>query len=95
MIKRIVTMHFHPNKVNDFLEWFEQHYEHIRNFEGCTHLELWRDVQQPNVFYTYSIWKDEASIEKYKNSELFQKVWSYTKQLFNDKPQAFSAYQEK
>lgn len=91
MIKRIVKMNFHPDKVQEFLQWFNQHKEKIATFEGCLHLELWRDTQHPNIFYTYSIWKDEISIEKYRNSELFNKVWSYTKQLFNDKPSAFSA----
>lgn len=90
MIKRIVKMSFHPDKVEAFLEWFNQHKNHIRNFEGCIHLELWRDKHSPNIFYTYSIWKDEQSIENYRNSELFNQVWSYTKQLFNDKPLAFS-----
>lgn len=95
MIKRIVKMSFHPDKVNTFLNWFDEHKEQIKNFEGCAHLELWRDTQQPNVFYTFSIWKDEISIEKYKNSELFKVVWSFTKQLFNDRPFAFSALLEK
>jgi len=94
MIRRIVRMSFHPDKVEDFLNWFSSHKEHIRNFDGCEHLELWQDFNQPNVFYTFSIWKDEASIEKYRNSEIFNKVWSYTKQLFNDKPIAFSASQK-
>lgn len=94
MIQRIVRMSFHPEKTEEFLNWFNAHKEKIRNFEGCVHLELWRDVEQPNVFYTYSIWTDEIYIEKYRNSEIFKKVWTFTKQLFNDKPMAFSAKKE-
>lgn len=91
MINRIVRMSFQEEKVQEFLDWFNTHKEKIKNVEGCLHLELWQDVHQPNVFYTYSIWKEEAAIENYRQSELFQTVWAYTKQLFNDKPQAFSA----
>lgn len=91
MIKRIVRMSFHPHKVNDFLQWFYVHKDKIQNFEGCTHLELWKDAEQDNVFYTYSIWKDVESIEKYKQSEIFKKIWTHTKTMFNDKPMAFSA----
>lgn len=84
-------MSFHPDKVQDFLAWFDLHKNKIATFEGCLHLELWRDAQHANIFYTYSIWLDETCIEKYRNSELFNEVWAYTKQLFNDKPHAFSA----
>lgn len=94
MIKRIVRISFHPEKVNDFLNWFNTHQQHIRNFEGCVHLELWRDVDYPNIFYTFSIWENAESIEKYRQSEIFNKVWSYTKALFNDKPMAFSAIEQ-
>lgn len=94
MIRRIVKMTFQKDKTDDFLKWFEEHKNKIKNFEGCLHLELWRDAEQPNIFYTFSIWDSQESIEKYRQSEVFQKVWSYTKTLFQDKPMAFSATQE-
>jgi len=40
--------------------------------------------------YTYSIWENEEALEVYRQSELFQNVWSQTKVLFQGKPQAFS-----
>ncbi|GAB4200213.1 MAG: putative quinol monooxygenase [Bacteroidia bacterium] len=94
MIRRIVKMTFQKDKTDDFLKWFEEHKNKIKNFEGCLHLELWKDAEQPNIFYTFSIWDSQESIEKYRQSEVFQKVWSYTKTLFQDKPMAFSATQE-
>lgn len=87
----MVKMSFQPDKVNDFIKWFHLHKEKIKNFEGCIHLELWQDIEHTNVFYTYSIWKDEQAIEKYRESDTFKEVWQFTKQLFNDKPVAFSA----
>lgn len=87
-------MTFQKDKTDDFLKWFEEHKNKIKNFEGCLHLELWKDAEQPNIFYTFSIWDSQESIEKYRQSEVFQKVWSYTKTLFQDKPMAFSATQE-
>lgn len=94
MIKRIVKMSFQPDKIEDFLKWFNQHKEKIKNFDGCLHLELWRDTEHPNVFYTYSIWQDEQTIENYRNSEIFKEVWIFTKQLFDARPTAFSAKME-
>ncbi|MCX7728885.1 MAG: antibiotic biosynthesis monooxygenase [Bacteroidia bacterium] len=87
-------MSFQENKVNDFLKWFDQHKYQIKNFQGCLHLELWKDANCPTVFYTFSIWDSIESIEKYRQSEIFEQVWSYTKTLFNDKPYAFSAIEE-
>jgi quinol monooxygenase YgiN len=83
-------MDFNPDKVQAFLEVFNGTKHLIRNFPGVLHLELHRDAGSPHVFYTYSIWENEEALEVYRQSELFQNVWSQTKVLFQGKPQAFS-----
>ncbi len=83
-------MSFDPSKIEEFLTNFEHKKTQIRNFEGCSFLELYRDKNQTNVFFTYSFWKTETDLEKYRNSELFKAVWAKTKPLFNDKPEAWS-----
>ncbi len=90
MFIRIVKLSFHPEKVTAFLENFHQNKEQIRNFSGNTFLELYQDKSNKSVFFTYSIWDREEDLENYRNSELFNEVWSFTKALFNDKPQAWS-----
>lgn len=90
MFIRIVKMGFDPNRITDFLENFENNKSKIRNFEGCLHLELFRDKTNPNQFFTYSHWNNEQSLELYRNSELFTKVWAETKVWFNQKPEAWS-----
>ncbi len=94
MITRIVKMTFQPEKVEDFLANFHKNKESIRGFEGCEHLELWRDENQNNVFFTYSWWQGAEYLENYRNSQLFAGVWKYTKSLFSDKPQAWSVKQQ-
>lgn len=94
MIIRIVKMTFKPDRVADFLENFHRHKEHIRQFDGCTHLELWQESGQPHVYFTYSWWEGEGKLENYRHSQLFKEVWSYTKSLFADKPQAWSLTQK-
>lgn len=83
-------MSFHEEKVADFLTNFDEVKQHIRNFPGNRFLELYRDKDNPSVFFTYSYWEDEADLERYRQSELFNEVWDFTKKLFNDKPQAWS-----
>jgi quinol monooxygenase YgiN len=90
MLVRIVKMSIDPERVSDFLDNFNTHKLEIRNFSGCRLLELYRDKQAYNVFFTYSYWTSEADLEKYRDSDLFKLVWSKTKLLFNDKPQAWS-----
>lgn len=90
MFVRIVKMSFEKNKIDLFLSNFESKKEYIRNFNGCRFLELYRDKQNTNIFFTYSYWETEADLENYRQSDLFKGVWAETKVLFNDKPQAWS-----
>ena len=91
MLKRVVRMTFHEDKVDAFLENFNQNKEKIRNFPGCHHLELWQDENFKNIFMTYSFWDNEVALNQYRDSELFKSVWAVTKPLFSEKPSAFSA----
>lgn len=90
MITRIVKMTFAEESVGDFLANFQKNKEQIRNFPGCHKLILLRDHQNPNVFFTYSWWSQATDLENYRQSELFQGVWSFTKSLFSAKPEAWS-----
>lgn len=83
-------MSFDPSKIEEFLSNFEEKKQQIRNFEGCEFLELYRDKQQSNVFFTYSFWDTENDLENYRQSDLFNEVWAQTKALFNGKPEAWS-----
>ncbi len=89
-IKRIVKLTFREDTVETFLTIFENSKERIRQFEGCQHLELWRDVRQQNVFFTYSFWDSEVALNNYRYSDLFRATWAKTKVLFDAKPEAWS-----
>lgn len=91
MLIRIVRMTFMKNRVADFLENFEKNKQSIRNFPGCSHLELWQDENEKNIFLTFSHWESENALNQYLDSELFKTVWSYTKGLFSEKAHAFSS----
>jgi len=90
MLIRIVKMDFKSDKIVDFLELFNCHKTKIRAFAGCQFLELYQDKNNPNIFFTYSFWEDEQALKNYRNSKLFFQVWSQTKLLFNNKPEAWS-----
>lgn len=83
-------MNFKADKTDEFLSIFNTNKKKIRNSNGCSHLELYRDKTNPSIFFTYSYWDKEQDLENYRNSELFKAVWAKTKVLFNDRPEAWS-----
>ncbi len=90
MIIRIVRMHFTDAGVEEFLEIFNANKTAIRNFPGCSHLQLLKDCDDPNTYTTLSYWADARSLENYRKSELFGSVWGRVKTLFAERSQAFS-----
>jgi len=90
MLIRIVRMTFKEDKVEKFLEIFENSKKLIRTFPGCSYLELHRDFTVKNIYITFSKWKDEEALNNYRNSKLFKEVWASTKVLFAAPPMAFS-----
>ncbi|MFM9839792.1 MAG: putative quinol monooxygenase [Cyclobacteriaceae bacterium] len=90
MIIRIVRMHFTEVSSIAFLEIFYQHKEAIRHFAGCSHLQLLKDAKDPLCYTTLSHWDKPESLENYRNSELFEGVWSRVKPLFSKRTEAFS-----
>lgn len=90
MITRLVKMQFVPEKVEDFLAHFETIKDKVRNQPGCTEMNLYKDIKNPNVYFTVSKWEQESDLERYRTSEFFKEVWYFTKSLFEDKAQAWS-----
>ena len=83
-------MHFREEAVPDFLAIFEANKTAIRNFPGCRHLELLRDINQPSTYTTLSHWEHQDDLEAYRKSELFQGVWNRVKKLFAARTEAFT-----
>ncbi|KIX20121.1 antibiotic biosynthesis monooxygenase [Flavobacterium sp. 316] len=90
MFVRIVKMRFQEDKIDIFLEKFNLIKENIRHFEGNQFLELYQDKNDNRIFFTYSYWNTEKDLENYRKSDLFNEVWTFTKALFSDKPEAWS-----
>ncbi|PIA80349.1 antibiotic biosynthesis monooxygenase [Gaetbulibacter sp. 4G1] len=90
MFVRIVKMSFNETAIEEFLKNFDANKNKIRAFKGCNFLELYRDKNNTNIFFTYSYWNSEDDLEAYRQSDLFKNVWSKTKPLFNASPEAWS-----
>lgn len=93
MIRRVVKMVFREEETDAFRNIFHESAPFIRKREGCKHLELWNDLNSPNIFFTFSLWDRPEDLESYRQSELFGTTWKKTKALFADKPEAWSVNQ--
>ncbi len=93
MIKRFVKMKFKTENIERFKDIFNASKNLISAMEGCNHVELLQDTNNPCIFFTLSIWEDPKYLEAYRRSELFEGVWAKTKILFDDKPEAWSVMQ--
>ena len=83
-------MTFRPEKIDEFLEIFDSSKEKIRASEGCHRLELLKDINSPNIFFTYSHWESEEDLNNYRKSELFAATWAKTKEFFAEEAEANS-----
>lgn len=90
MLIRIVKLTFESEETDFFLKTFKKKKQYIRGFEGCSHLELYRDQDHRNIFFTYSFWKDDAALQTYRKSALFKEIWSTIKPKFSARAQAWS-----
>ena len=90
MLIRIVKLTFKPENIASFERIFEESKNGILAFEGCTMVELYQDMADSNIFFTYSFWDSESHLNNYRKSDFFKRVWGNTKKLFVDKPEAWS-----
>ncbi|MEN9929387.1 MAG: hypothetical protein RLZZ231_1308 [Bacteroidota bacterium] len=90
MFVRIVKLSIDPSNIEIFKAHFDSVKFDIRNAPGNRFLELYQDKNNPSLFFTYSYWEHEQDLENYRQSDLFNEVWTFTKKLFNDKPEAWS-----
>jgi len=94
MIIRMVKMVFREDDIPIFLQLFEERKATILNFDGCRHVELWQSISGNGIYFTYSIWENEAALEAYRHSDFFRETWTQTKNLFREKATAWSMIKE-
>ena len=90
MITRIVKLHFQPEKIEEFITFFETIKWKVATQPHCHGMKLLRDVKHPNIVFTYSLWEDEKALNAYRDSELFGMVWPKIKPWFQEKAEAWS-----
>jgi quinol monooxygenase YgiN len=90
MLTRIVKLHFAPQHVDDFLQYFDTINQAVNTFPGCRGMKLLHDKNNPCIVFTYSIWESDAALEAYRTSPVFQEIWPKIKVWFDQKAEAWS-----
>jgi (4S)-4-hydroxy-5-phosphonooxypentane-2,3-dione isomerase len=90
MITRIVKMTFKPEYIDGFKEIFQVYKKQIRAFDGCSHVDLLKDLDNECVFFTLSFWNTEDDLNAYRESYIFKNTWSKLKPMFSEKAEAWS-----
>ncbi len=89
-IQRIVKMTFKLDRCDEFQAFFSDIKDQIAAQPGCSEVRLLRDKEASGVFFTYSTWDAQSSLDAYRQTELFGMVWPKVKDWFNAKPEAWS-----
>lgn len=90
MVTRIVKLEFHPDRVDDFINYFDTIKQQVNSFPGCIGMKLYQDISNPSIIMTYSHWETEKDLDNYRNSDTFSVIWPSIKPWFNGKPEAWS-----
>ena len=77
-------------EVDTFKSYFQTVCEIIRHQPGCQLLQAWQDINDPRIFFTYSVWDSENDLEVYRNSAFFLQFWKTVKPWFSDKAEVWS-----
>lgn len=89
-IQRIVKMTFQLERCDEFQTFFTEIKDQIVQQPGCSEVRLLKDKTQSGVFFTYSVWDQQTSLDAYRETELFGMVWPKVKNWFTQKPEAWS-----
>lgn len=90
MIIRFVKMTFQEVYVDEFLRLVGERKERIRNFKGCSYLQIVQDAHQPNIIFSHSHWDSEEDLNNYRKSDFFKETWTVTKPKFAAKAEAWT-----
>ncbi len=90
MLTRIVKITFQEEKLTTFFEHFETVKWKVASFPGCRGMKLLKDIHNPCIIMTYSIWDSEEALNSYRDSKLFGELWPTIKPWFAAKAEAWS-----
>lgn len=70
----LVEVSIKPERLDDFLELIKYDAEHSENDEpGCLRFDVLRDSEDPNKFYFYEVYRNEAARMAHRETPHYKK----------------------
>ena len=87
MVVLHVTIQVKPEHVTEFLELARYDAEHSEQDEpGCLRFDVIQDRDDPNRFYFYEVYRDEAALETHRQTPHFKLYFEKTQRLLATPP---------
>ncbi len=73
MVILYVTVQVKPECVAEYLNLIRHDAEHSKADEpGCMHFDVIQDMEDPNRFYYYEVYRDEGALEAHRQTPHFK-----------------------
>ena len=80
----LVEVNVKPERLNDFLDLIKYDAEHSENDEpGCLRFDVLRDTENPNRFFYYEVYKDEAGRLAHRETPHFARYAADSADMFS------------
>jgi (4S)-4-hydroxy-5-phosphonooxypentane-2,3-dione isomerase len=88
MVVLHVTVQVKPEHVAEFLEVIRHDAEHSEKDEpGCLRFDVIQDKDDPNRFYFYEVYRDEAALEAHRQTPHFKLYFEKSRALLATPPE--------
>ena len=88
MVVLHVTVQVKPEHVSEFLEVVRHDAEHSEKDEpGCLRFDVIQDKDDPNRFYFYEVYQDEAALETHRQTAHFKLYFEKSRSLLTAPPE--------
>jgi quinol monooxygenase YgiN len=88
MVVLHVTVQVKPEHVSEFLEVVRHDAEHSEKDEpGCLRFDVIQDKDDPNRFYFYEVYRDEAALEAHRQTAHFKLYFEKSRSLLTAPPE--------
>jgi quinol monooxygenase YgiN len=81
MIVRWVSLPLRPDSSTAFERLYRASAPRVRQRPGCLAVYLLRHPDDEDTYVTLSLWQDAASLETYRESNVFGEIWPQVKAL--------------
>jgi autoinducer 2-degrading protein len=88
MVVLHMTVQVKPEHAAEFLEVVRHDAEHSENDEpGCLRFDVIQDKDNPNRFYFYEVYRDEAALEAHRQTPHFKLYFEKSRSLLAAPPE--------